>query len=300
MTIDDTPVFDRRDIIPAISENADGLEWQPSRARMAVKGLRVAFPGDRSDDVDTFIARGKAWYSSHFYSGQHANDNKDWPLEKLLNTESNTNCLRLARRYRYLHDAATGPTQLIGTDASENVYILHNEDADGKPKEVKTVTGKRANVETEPTRASVTTGETKKRAAPVAKKWQGDMPLINKIDAVRELAYIRARLAVTDNIIAAFEMAVIDGDTLDEIGRALGAGSKGAKGAARAWIFDGFQIVDRYWQLQTRIAEARTDHANDNGTYKSAWWRPDMPVPAGHYRSRLDPEKIFPQSQAAA
>jgi hypothetical protein len=38
--------------------------------------------------------------------------------------------------------------------------------------------------------------------------------------------------------------------TLAEIGSRLGAGSKGAKGEARARIFDGFEIVDRHWRSQ--------------------------------------------------
>jgi hypothetical protein len=252
---DNLPVFDRRDHLPDLTEDLSQSEWAPSRARVTAKGVRVAFPGDPANaGIDGFIARGTAWYSSHFFSGQVANDNKDWPLEKLLNTEKNEHCLRLARRYRHLHDTATGPTQLIGTDASENVYLVHNEDENGRHKEIKLVAGRNANVETAPTNKVSATGKLKKLAAPVAKKWQGDMPLISKIDAIAELSFIRSRLAVTDNIIAAFEAAVVDGHTLDAIGRARDAGSKGAKGAARAWIFDGFQIVDRYWRGKDRSA----------------------------------------------
>ncbi|MBY5563594.1 hypothetical protein [Rhizobium leguminosarum] len=229
-------------------KNTDGQIWEapPRLHAPANDNFRPIATG--CGDEFEFIDRGKAWYSSNFCRDQHANDRRDWPLEKLLNTEQNDHCLRLARRYRHLHDVATLPTELIGTDAADNVYIVHKEDAEGKPKEIKVVTGKRANVDTAPTRAAAMTSETKRRAALVPKKWQGDMPLLAKIDAGRELAYLRARLAVTDNIISAFEMAVLDGDTLEAIGRALGAGSKGAKGAARAWVFDGFQIVDRFWQ----------------------------------------------------
>lgn len=219
--------------------------------------MQIRFPGDpikptiNSDpeDIERFLAAGQAWYSSHFFSGQIANDNKDWPLEKLLNTERNGHCLKLAHRYRALYDTATRPTDLVGSDASENVYLVRNEDKDGKPKEVKVVTGRKANFETEPTRKS-SAGTTKQLAAPVAKKWVGDIPLISKIDAVAELAVVRHKLAVSDNVISAFEAAVVDGDTLEKIGLDLGFGTKGCKGAARALIFTGIEIVDRHWQRQ--------------------------------------------------
>lgn len=114
------------------------------------------------------------------------------------------------------------------------------------------VSGKKANVETEPTRRNAISGMTRQLAKPVARKWSGDMVLINKIDAIAELATLRFKLAVTENIISAFESAVVYGETLERIGLDLGFGTKGCKGAARALIFAGMQIVDRHWQ--TRVA----------------------------------------------
>jgi hypothetical protein len=91
-------------------------------------------------------------------------------------------------------------------------------------------------------------------AAPVPKKWNGDWPILAAIDAKRELAIVRAKLAYVPTILDAFEWSVVDGLTLDEIGKRLGAGSKGAKGEARARVFDGFGILDRYWRAQDRLA----------------------------------------------
>ena len=78
------------------------------------------------------------------------------------------------------------------------------------------------------------------------------MLLINKLDSIAELARLRFKLSVTDNVISAFEAAVVYGETLERIGLDLGFGTKGCKGAARALIFARMQIVDRHWQ--TRVA----------------------------------------------
>lgn len=291
----ETPVFDRREtpcVLPKIE-----LDWQPLR-RFTVRGasVTVACQGDpdpmpHEDDyeaVDRFIQRGSAWYSSEHYSGQAANDNKDWPLEKLLLTEKNEACLRLARRYRDLQDSATRPTQLIGQEA-DNLYVVINQDKAGKSKGVKVVTGRKANTETAPTRSKALTDQTKKRAAAVPKKWNGDWPILSAIDAKRELAFLRAKLAYVPKILDAFEWAVCDNLTLAEIGERLGAGSKGGKGEARARIFDGFGIVDRYWRKGccTPAEPAVT---------VCVPWQDGAPVPAGYYRSKLQPNMIFPQA----
>ncbi|NRQ15579.1 hypothetical protein [Ensifer sesbaniae] len=247
---DNVPVFDRGDALPCIVE--DATEWQPSRTRIKGPGLAVKLAND-GPSLERRIALHAVWASSNRYSGQHANDNSDWPLAKLLRTEKNDHCLALAERYRALHDAATLPTQLVGREAVD-LYVVHNVDEDGKNKGQKVVTGRRANIDTPATRATITNDETKKRAAPIPKKWQGDWPLLASIDAKRELAVLRYRLAYVPKILDAFEWAVVDGLTLTEIGAGLGAGSKGAKGEARARIFDGFGIIDRFWRNSQRAA----------------------------------------------
>lgn len=256
----DTPVFDRRDTPTAIQ--LDDGEWSPRRTRMK-RGDVVLMAGDPlpkiflsvapHDEVDRFRANGLAWYSSERFNGQAANDNEDWPLQKLLRTEKNDHCLYLAERYRDLHDTASQPTQLIGHEP-EDLYEVQNRDKEGKWKGPKIVTGKRSNQSVAPARMVAANDDGKKRAAPVPKKWNGDWPILAAIDAKRELAILRYKLAYVPTILDAFEWSVVDGLTLDEIGKRLGAGSKGAKGEARARIFDGFGIIDRYWRTQDRAA----------------------------------------------
>ncbi|MBB4290604.1 hypothetical protein GGE16_002644 [Rhizobium leguminosarum] len=247
---EEIPVFDRRDTILPIVQSAD--EWTPARTRIRSQGEPVLQPNDGPSE-EYRIRAGVAWYSSHHFRGQHANDNEDWPLAKLLRTERNDLCLRLAERYRALHDAATMPTQLIGREAT-NLFLVHREDGNGKSKGVKVVAGRKANLDTPAKRIAMAGVDGKAMGAPVAKKWNGDQVILAAIDAKRELAILRARLAYVPKILDAFEWAVCDGLTLDAIGKRLGAGSKGAKGEARARIFDGFEIVDRFWRGRRRAA----------------------------------------------
>lgn len=247
----DIPVFDRRDTPTAIQ--LDEGTWSPRRTRRK-RGDVVLMAGDplpkiflsiaTQAELEQFRTNGTAWYSSERFNGQAANDNEDWPLQKLLRTERNDHCLQLATRYRDLHDTASRPTQLIGKEC-DNLFLVENHDEEGRPKGVKVVTGKKAQVDTEPRR---------NMATPVPKKWNGDWPILAAIDAKRELAIVRAKLAYVPTILDAFEWSVVDGLTLDEIGKRLGAGSKGAKGEARARVFDGFGILDRYWRAQDRLA----------------------------------------------
>ncbi|MGV8939808.1 MAG: hypothetical protein ACOH2J_22045 [Allorhizobium sp.] len=237
----DTPIFDLRDEPTSIIDKA--TEWTPTR-QATKRGFTIHLDSD-GPCIAWRTSAQAARITSNKYSGQAANDNVDWPLAKLLRTEGNGECLALAERYRDLHDAATQPTQLIGKEADDTFHLVQRLDKDGKPKGLKVVTGKKASVDSQPAR---------NRAAPVPKKWNGDWPILDSIDAKRELAVIRAKLAYVPKIIDAFEMSVVDGLTLEETGLRLGAGSKGAKGEARARVFDGFGIVDRHWRLQDRKA----------------------------------------------
>lgn len=222
-------------------------EWQPVR-HTAVRGIPVRLAHD-GPTIDDRLKMQAARLTSNKYRSQLANDNQDWPLKKLLNTEGNAVCLAWAERYRDLFDAATSNVQMIGKDASENVYVLHRSKEDESTgtityREEKVIKGKKSQLDTQPNRATAAGEQTKKRAAPVPKKWQGDWPLLNKIDASYELARLRAKLGP---IIPAFEAAVIDSQTLEDIGKAHGIGNKGAAGAGRALVFLGFDVVGRFW-----------------------------------------------------
>lgn len=243
------PVFDRRDRLPEIRDTPS--DWAPTRSKK-LPGVSFRLAND-GPDVGWRLDAQAARLTSNNYSGQAANDNQDWPLQKLLRTEGNEHCLTLSQRYRDLHDTATRPCQLVGREA-QDLYVAHNEDEDGRDKGHKVVTGRKANIDTPSRRAIIASDECKKLAAPVPKKWNGDWPLLAAIDAKRELAVMRAKLAYVPSILDGFEWAVIDGLTLEAIGKRLGAGSKGAKGEARARIFDGFGIVDRYWQVKRRAS----------------------------------------------
>lgn len=242
------PVFDRRDMLPAIVNEG---EWAP-RCTIRAPGVTIHMPTD-GPTLQWRLAAQAARLTSNAYRGQADNDNEDWPLQKLLRTEKNEHCLTLAIRYRDMHDTAIAPIQLIGREPVD-LFEVQNRDKFGKWKGPKVVTGKRANPAMPSQRAALTGEETKKRAAPVPKAWTGDWPILAAIDARRELAFLRAKLAYVPAILDAFEWSVVDGLTLEDIGKRLGAGSKGAKGEARARIFDGFGIVDRYWSAQRRRA----------------------------------------------
>ena len=242
MDMNETPVFDRAHLPTPLIDAAD--DWAPARTRIRLRGQPVCIVDD-GPAVERRLSLQRVWASSQRWDGRPvAND--DWPLRKLLVTEKNDHCLSLAVRYRDIHDKASMPTELVGRDP-ENLYEVRNVDVDGKDKGIKRVAGRQADVSVEPKRSCAGSKATKQRAAQVAKAWRGDMPLINAIDARRELAIVRAKLGYVPAILDAFEMAVVDGLTLADIGKALGAGSKGAKGEARARIFDGFGILDRHW-----------------------------------------------------
>ncbi|WP_417426256.1 hypothetical protein [Hoeflea sp.] len=230
LDLNDTPIFDYRHELPKIIDPAN--DWTPPRTKPKPRGNAI----EDGPSLEWRLASQAARIGSNKYSGQAANDNVDWPLAKLLRTEGNAYHLSLAESYRELSDMAHLP-ELKG-QALDDLYLLRDQDDNGRDKGVKQVEGRKANLAIAP----------RQNAKPVPKAWNGDWPLLAAIDARRDLAYLRAKLGFVPKILAAFEWSVLDGLTLEEIGKLLGAGVKGAKGEARARIFDGFEIVDRYWR----------------------------------------------------
>lgn len=237
---DELPVFDRSTMLPVLVDTP--TEWQPRRLRVSVPRVIIRLPND-GPDVEWRLDAQAARVASNSNSGQTSTYTEDWPLQKLLRTESNNHCLALAERYRGIHDLAAMPVELVGADPVD-LYVVQNQADDGKNKGAKRLTGRMATVETFPRRGS----------APIPRRWNGDWRILSSIDAKQELAILRGKLAYVSKILEAFEMAVVDGMTLEAIGKQLGGGSKGAKGEARARIFDGFEIVDRFWQQRDRKA----------------------------------------------
>lgn len=251
---DNVPVFDRGRELPRLVEPL--TEWAPPRLSVKVRGNPVFRYGADGPSPEHSIRAGQAWYSSGRYSGQLANDNKDWPLAKLLRAENNDYLLRLAERYRAMYGAANDPCDLIGRDIADNIYLMADlriDDSTGKTinKGLKKVTGKKARLDTQATRAvAADPDKTKKRAKPMPKQWNGDWALLHHIDAGRELAELQAALGWLRE---ALEAAVVGGETLEVIGRDHGVGNQaGAKGAGRALVYLGLQCIDEFWQKPSR------------------------------------------------
>jgi hypothetical protein len=251
------PIFDRRRDPTKLLDDAEKLDWTPPRAPKIPRGKEFFTETDRPS-VEYRIRAGQAFYSSGRYSGQAANDNVDWPLAKLLRAEDNERLLQVAERYRDLWNAANMPHDLVGRDMADNIYLLHRTDLNEsvgylENKGIKQVSGRKARVDTSATRATVADPEkTRRRAKPFPKKWTGDWPLLDHIDASRELVAAQAALGLVRE---AFEAAVVGGDTLEAIGREHGVGNKtGAKGAGRSLVFLGLQAMDEYWRKPHRRA----------------------------------------------
>lgn len=288
---DDTPVFE----VAEAARNLQRLEpatpdWRAPRmsSPRGVSAFRFGFDGPSDDHR---IRAGSAWYTSNRYRGQHANDNQDWPLAKLLKAEGADHHLALAERYRGLWEVATMPHDLVGREIDNDLYVLGDRRLDASTgsfidKGVKSVTGKKARLDTPATRAVVADpGRTKKHAKPVPRSWTGDWPLLHRIDCHGELEAVHQALGLLRE---AFEAAVCHGETLEAIGRKHHVGNQaGAKGAGRALVMLGMRAVDEFWQRQARNPR----HLRSVKAFPD--WMPGDPVPGGYYRSTMYPDAIF-------
>ena len=178
-------------------------------------------------------------------------DNDNWPLAKVLRRDGLSHCMSLAERYRSVFDRATVPVPLIGSAPEDDMHVARRMDLDESTgalinKGVTPLSGKRHPVpEISPTRALRTdVDQPRARAKSVAKRWNGDLPLLDAIDCRNELAGLRHALF---RVVDPFEAAVCHGDTLDEIGRRLGFKTDSSS-RARAIVMDGFGAIDRFWK----------------------------------------------------
>ncbi|WP_292415361.1 hypothetical protein, partial [Mesorhizobium sp.] len=119
----DLPVFDVAHELPRLFDERGDGEWRGSSVRAARGQLYFRYGMD-GPHVQWRREAQAARLTSKRYSGQHANDNKDWPLGKLLRAENNDHCLALAERYRAMYDAASEPTELVGKDLADNIYMM--------------------------------------------------------------------------------------------------------------------------------------------------------------------------------
>jgi hypothetical protein len=230
------------------------LEWTPRRQKVP-RGVVVRLPGD-GPTIEYRALANAAWQTSNRYSGQADNDNQAWPLAKVLRRDGQDYHLSLAERYRKIFDRAHAVVDLLGKDPADDIFELRRVELDEssgklKDKGPKRIGGKHPEQESAPRQAAKANPELTKRAAkPVPRKWNGDAPLLDRLDASDELAALRRELGWLRE---PFEAAVVDGDRLEDVGRREGAG-QGAGAVGRALVNLGFQAVDHYWHGTRKAA----------------------------------------------
>ncbi len=174
------------------------------------------------------------------------NDNIAWPLAKALLAEGNTELLKAAMAYRRCYEQAKSEAMLGGKGVALGNGVALDQRTWIKPNGEIAYKGVRQvarGSESAPARRKVPTDSEKVEAGytNVPRIWRGDLPVNNMIDAQRKLAMLQARIGA---ILEPFELAVIDGKTLAEVGNATGiANRSGAQGAGRAIVHMGLIAV---------------------------------------------------------
>jgi len=176
------------------------------------------------------------------WNGSAANDNIDWPLAKALLAEGNTELLKYAMAYRRVYEQAKSEALLGGKGVSLGDGMAVDRHTYVKPdgrivyKHARQSTAAGVNipptVKVPPFVDDAT--DTNRNSVRVPKAWDGDKPVNDMIDAKAKLARVQAKLG---HLCEPFEMACIDGATLQEVGNAAGINNRaGAMGAGRAII----------------------------------------------------------------
>lgn len=184
-------------------------------------------------------AIGKDW------DGKADNDNIAWPLAKALLAEGSGDLLSYAMKYRKIHDMAKSEVALgfKGTPPPEMTIVHKNrlDESTGTIIYSGELVLKSAPTDLPATMKSPTNPDSKKNATPVPKPWNGDMEIINAIDARMLLEHLQHRLGP---LVEPFEMAVVDNATLAEVGNAAGIANRaGSMGAGRALVHMGLITV---------------------------------------------------------
>lgn len=213
------------------------------------RGKVIKLPGD-GPTIEYRTLANTAWQSSRHYSGQFTAANDNWPLAKVLRRDGFDYFLTLAERYRSVYDRANVPVELIGKDPSDDIYIVQRTALDDSTGHIRTKGTKRTTGTSHPIPEHAAIAFSGKRPKPVAKAWNGDRPLLDRMDAADELAALRSALGV---ICEPFEAAVVEGDTLEAIGKREGTG-QGAGAAGRALVMRGFMAIDQHWQRSRQAA----------------------------------------------
>lgn len=223
---------------------------------------RMRYAPDERDGVHaqkTRIAKraniGKDW------DGTAANDNIAWPLATALIREGNTELLKYAMMYRKIYDTAKSNAMLGGGSVSFGDGFAIDQRQWIKPNGQIAYKGPRTvstpEPEVQPKRKSATDSEEQMSSektdsgwSSVPKAWKGDEPVNNKIDAQRKLATLQSRLGY---LCEPFELACIDGATLEAVGRAENIANRaGAMGAGRALVHKALVTIRDYMDPPSR------------------------------------------------
>lgn len=171
------------------------------------------------------------------WDGTAANDNISWPLATSLIREGNTELLKAAMYYRKLHDEAHSGALLGGRTASigdgmaldrysyvkPNGSVIYKHPRQKKSADVD-IPAKRYTAPPSYENIVPTSEEVKvSNWSNIPKPYKGDEPVNRKLDAQSKLASLRRMLGV---LCEPFEMAVIDGETYETIGKSLGQAHK--------------------------------------------------------------------------
>lgn len=181
------------------------------------------------------------------WDGKAANDNVAWPLAKALLAERNNDLLRYALAYRKIEAQANSGFELLGRSQSPEDLMQLDQSTWIKPngeiayKGARTLTAAQFTGEAPAMQAVKADSTTRMKMQPVPKRWKGDMPLIEMLDAQSLLVRLRERLGP---IVEPFEAAVCEGKTMEQVGREIGVGSaKQASGAAKALVILGLIAI---------------------------------------------------------
>ena len=157
------------------------------------------------------------------WDGKVDNDNIAWPLAKALLAEGNSELLKYAMAYRRIYDQAKSEAQLgLKGSPSPDMVVVHRsrmDESTGKIVYGGELVRKAGTVDIPATRAVPTNPDSKKNAAPVPRPWTGDRHVNDMLDAKEKLAWLQMRLG---HLCEPFEMACIDGATLQQVGNAVG------------------------------------------------------------------------------
>lgn len=166
-------------------------------------------------------------------------NNVAWPLATALIKEGNAALLKYAMKYRKIHDSAKSESTLGGSGVNIGVGVSIDQRQQILPNGEIAYKGERrvagGPVDLPATRRPPADSDTEfSGRSSVPKPWKGDRPVNSMIDAQAQLSRLQSALGY---LCEPFELACIDGRTLQEVGNAAGIANRaGAMGAGRALV----------------------------------------------------------------